>query len=73
MLFSGRTCPHDIRHCNHESVHIEGIILYKHNYSSVIGLAPDALDPDQITATLCQRAKPIPTHNREEGRKIMLC
>lgn len=43
-------------------MHIEDIILYKHNYSSVIGLASDAADPDQITTTECKRAKPMATY-----------
>lgn len=72
-LFFMRTSPCGIRHCNHEVVHIEGIILYKHNYSSVIGLAHDAVDPDQITTTRSKRVKPIPTYNREKGWKIMPC
>jgi hypothetical protein len=57
-----RTYTRGIRHRNHEVFHIEGIILHKHNYSSVIGLVSDAVDPDQITTTECKRAKPIATY-----------
>jgi hypothetical protein len=73
ILFFMRISLCGIRRCSHEVVHIEGIILYKHNYSSVIGLAHDAVDPDQITTTQCKRVKPIPTYNREKGWKIMPC
>jgi hypothetical protein len=59
-----RSCPCGIRHCNHEVLHTEGIILHKHNYCSVIGLALDAVDHEQIMTTHCRRVKPIPTYNR---------